>query len=169
NMLELFWDGSEFFSVAHDAEELITRPQDLLDNPSPSGNSLAAEALMIGALLTGEAELFDRAESALQAGAGLAERYPSAIGHLLAVAHSWLSPPREVAIVGESSAQLLEKFWERYRPDAVLAYSDGAGGSQVPLLEGRVPHQGNALAYVCRRFVCAAPVGDADGLAAQLA
>jgi uncharacterized protein YyaL (SSP411 family) len=167
-MLELFWDGSEFFSVSHDAEELITRPQDLLDNPSPSGNSLAAEALMMAALLTGEPQLFETAEAALRAGAGLAERYPSAIGHLLAVAHSWLTPPREVAIVGDDSTELLAAFWGRYRPDAVLARSQGDGPSRVPLLEGRVPHQGEALAYVCQRFVCAAPVGDAEALMAQL-
>jgi len=167
-MLDLFWDGSEFFSVAHDAEELITRPQDLLDNPSPSGNSLAAEALMMAALLTGEPELFERTEAALGAGAGLAGRYPSAVGHLLAVGHSWLSPPREVAIVGEEAGSLLEEFWDRHRPDAVLARSDGQATSQVPLLQGRVPHEGGALAYVCQRFVCSTPVSDPAVLRAQL-
>ncbi len=166
-MLGLFWDGAEFFSTAHDADQLITRPQDVMDNPSPSGNSLAAEALLMAALLTGDSELFDRAEGAMRAGSGLADQYPAAVGHLLAVAHSWLAPPREVAIVGTDADGLTAVFWERYRPEAVLA--TGVTGSAVPLLEGRLPHSGDALAYVCQRFACAAPTGDPDVLRVQLA
>ncbi|MBT8203573.1 MAG: thioredoxin domain-containing protein [Acidimicrobiia bacterium] len=167
-MIELFWDGDRFFSVAEDGEELITRPQDLMDNPAPSGSSLAAEALMKAALLTGDPELAALVDSALRAGGALAEQYPSAVGHLLAVAHSWASGPREVAIVGEGGAELVATFWSRYRPDAVLAVSDGTGESSVPLLVGRIPHEGPALAYVCQNFVCAAPVDKPDELAGQL-
>ncbi|MDH3607304.1 MAG: thioredoxin domain-containing protein, partial [Acidimicrobiia bacterium] len=123
DMQQLFWDGDQFFSTAHDTDALITRPQDLMDNPSPSGNSLAAEALLMAALYTGDPQLFDRAEAALRAGAQLADQYPSAVGHLLAVAHSWHGPPKEVAIVGSESGPLVEAFWSRYRPDSVLAMS----------------------------------------------
>ena len=167
-MLDLFWEDGEFYSVGHDAERLITRPQDIMDNPTPSGNSLAAEALLTAALFTGDPQLFDRAEAALRGGSGLIRRYPAAVGHLLAVAHSWLSPPREVAIVGRGD-DLTAVFWERYRPDAVLAHHDGVSPSVVPLLESRVPHGGDPLAYVCRRFVCEAPVSNPDRLREQLA
>ncbi|MDH3539027.1 MAG: thioredoxin domain-containing protein [Acidimicrobiia bacterium] len=166
-MLELFWEDGGFYSTAHDADPLIARPQDLMDNPAPSGNSLAAEALLWAALLTGDPQLFDRAEGALAAGAALAEQYPAAVGHLLAVAHSWLAPPHEVAIVGADADELIEVFWDRYRPDALLARSSAAA-SVVPLLEGRVPQHGNAVAYVCRRFACAAPTSDAETLRNQL-
>jgi hypothetical protein len=166
-MLELFWEDGGFYSTAHDADPLITRPQDLMDNPTPSGNSLAAEALLQAALLTGDPQLFARAEGALGAGAALADQYPAAVGHLMAVAHSWLAPPQEVAIVGENTDELANVFWNRYRPDAVLARS-AAATSVVPLLEGRVPHDGDALAYVCQRFACAAPTGDPEALRRQL-
>ncbi len=166
-MLELFWEGEEFHSTAHDADELITRPQDVMDNPTPSGNSLAAEALLMAALLTGEPELFDRAEGAIRAGSALAGQYPAAVGHLLAVAHSWLLPPKEVAIVGAGAGDLIRVFWERYRPAAVLA--TGTTESPVPLLEGRLPRDGEALAYVCQRFTCSAPTSDPDVLREQLA
>ena len=168
DMIGLFWDGDRFFSVAEDGEELITRPQDLMDNPAPSGSSLAAEALMKAALLTGDPELVALVDGALRAGGTLAEQYPSAVGHLLAVAHSWTSGPREVAIVGEDSAELVAAFWSRYRPDAVLAVSDGTVESSVPLLAGRTPHDGPARAYVCQNFVCAAPVENAAELLEQL-
>ncbi len=167
-MQDLFWDETQFFSTAHDADSLITRPQDLMDNPSPSGNSLAAEALLVAALFTGDPQLFDRAEAALRAGAQLADQYPSAVGHLLAVAHSWQAPPREVAIVGHNADSLTEAFWSRYRPGAVLAISAGDAESAIPLLEGRLPHHGDALAYVCQRFACQAPTTDPKVLKAQL-
>ena len=168
-IIDLFWEDDRFYATGRDAEQLITRPTDLMDNPSPSGNSLAAEALLMAALYTGDPDLFERAEAAMRAGAALAGRYPSAVGHLLAVAHSWQRPPKEVAIVGSDAGNLVDVVWERYRPALVLATDPGDGsGLAVPLLSGRTPHDGPALAYVCERFVCQAPVKTAQELSSQL-
>src|SRR5262249_16982464 len=55
SMLERFWDANVngFYDTANDAEGLITRPRDLLDNATPSGNSLAIDVLLRLASLTG--------------------------------------------------------------------------------------------------------------------
>jgi uncharacterized protein YyaL (SSP411 family) len=45
---------------------------------------------------------------------------------------------------------------------------DAASGSAVPLLADRAPIDGRAAAYVCERFVCQAPVTEAEQLAALL-
>ena len=169
-MIDLFWEDDRFYATGRDAEQLITRPTDVMDNPAPAGNSLAAEALLMAALYTGEPELFERAEAALRAGANLADRFPSAIGHLLAVAHSWQKPPQELAIVGDAAGDLVDVVWQRYRPALVLATDPGDGSAlAVPLLAGRTPHEGPALAYVCQRFVCQAPVKTPQDLSSQLA
>ena len=156
--------GGGFYSTDEGNDTLVKRPTDLTDNPSPSGNALAAEALLWASLYTGDRAYRDESEGALRSATLLAERYPSMAAHHLAVTHS-SSDTREVAVVGEGWERLAEVFWSRFRPGVVLAPS--AGGSSVPLLDGRDVENG-ALAYVCRDFVCELPTSDPEVLASQL-
>src|SRR5690606_20926989 len=67
-LLERFWDDEDggLFTTGDDAEQLITRPKDLLDNATPSANSLAAVALQRLAALTGIERYYERAEDILR-------------------------------------------------------------------------------------------------------
>ncbi len=82
--------------------------------------------------------------------------------------------PKEVVVVGtpgsEDTEALRRVIWERFRPDVFLALDDGDGGaaSRLPILEGRTPHRGPALAYVCRQFACEVPTGDPRDLRRRL-
>ena len=166
---ELFGDPSGgFFQTGADAERLLTRRKDQLDNPLPSGNSLAAEALLLLSLYTGDATAREQAEAALRAGGLLVERYPSAVGHLLALLASLHRGPLEVAITGPEADRLAEVVWEGYRPHVALAVDrDGEGAGEVPLLSHRF-QPGRTLAYVCRGFECDLPVDSPEALRAQL-
>ncbi len=168
NLLGLFVrpDGGFYSNSNHDADDLVKRPTDVTDNPLPSGNALAAEALLIASLLTANEQWRQMSESALAAVGLLADRYPSMVGHHLAVAHSSAST-RELAIVGEGWRDLAAVYWSRYRPEVALAPSE-AGSETVPLLEGRTG-EGAARAFVCRGFVCDLPTSDPGVLADQLA
>ncbi|MFP4073300.1 MAG: thioredoxin domain-containing protein [Actinomycetota bacterium] len=157
-------DGG-FYSTAGKNADLVKRPVDLTDNPLPSGNALAAEALLLASLYTGNANWRESSERAIAAVGLLADRYPSMVGHHLAVAHSSFST-RELAIVGEEWPDLAAVYWSEYRPGVALAPSASATSS-VPLLEGRAPN-GQTLAYVCRGFVCDLPTSDPEVLAQQL-
>jgi uncharacterized protein YyaL (SSP411 family) len=139
-----------------------------MDNPSPAGNSLAAEAFLLLALYTGEPAYRDAAEEAVRSGGLLVERYPQGAGHLLGVAHSLGRGPLEVAVVGGEAFGLARVIWERYRPHVAAAPSlDGSESAAVPLLSDRfVP--GRTLAYVCRGFVCGLPADGPEALRAQL-
>ncbi len=159
-------DGG-FFSTSDDSEELIKRPQDLTDNPLPSGNAMAAEALLIASLLTGDIDRRDAAGSALAGVGRLAEQYPSMVGHHLGVAWAMNTGTKEVAIVGDDRSSLTAAYWSGYRPYSVLAQSSGPTQA-IPLLAGRTSDNGIALAYVCRDFACNIPTSSPTDLVAQL-
>ena len=114
DMIDLFSDrdGPGFFASGRDAEKLISRPKNLMDNPSPSGNSLAAEALQMLFALTGDAELPGHIEGVFAAAASLFEQYPGATGHLLSVLA--VDRPGEVAVIGAKDARtsLVSVIWE---------------------------------------------------------
>jgi uncharacterized protein len=169
-LVEMFQapDGG-FFTSGADTEQLLVRQKDLMDNPSPSGNSLATDALLRLAAYTGESKLLDAAEGAMRAGALLVERSPSAVGHLLGAIDFDASGAVEVAVVGPDAHSLSRPVWDAYHPNLVLAVDrDGSGADTVPLLAAR-HRAGTTLAYVCEDFVCQAPVTDSDALRGQLA
>jgi uncharacterized protein YyaL (SSP411 family) len=149
-------DGG-FFSTPEDAPSLIKRPIDIIDNPLPSGNALAAEALLLTALYTGEMAQRHRAEEALRSAGPHIGRYPSMVASHLAVSHS-MSKTKELAIVGPDWKSLARVFWSRFRPHAVVAGSE-ANEDHVPLLKDRY-QPGTTRAYVCKGFVCDLPTSD---------
>jgi uncharacterized protein len=161
-------DGG-FHTSGADAEQLLVRQKDLMDNPSPSGNSMAADALLRLAAYTGEGDLVSEAEGAMRAAALLVERSPSAVGHMLGVVDFDVSGAVEVAITGNDADRLARVVWEKYRPNLVLAVDrTGEGSSSVPLLaERHAPDR--TLAYVCEDFVCQTPVDEPASLDRQLA
>ncbi len=159
-------DGG-FFDTASDAERLVKRPKDPGDNPLPSGNALAAEALLMRSLFTGNGGDRETAERALASVTHLGDRYPGMFGHHLGVAASMIIGTAEVAITGEQAAALARPYWNRYLPGVALAFATGEE-PDVPLLHNR-HRPGETLAYLCREFVCEAPVATADALESALA
>ncbi|HEX9761649.1 MAG TPA: thioredoxin domain-containing protein, partial [Acidimicrobiia bacterium] len=154
-----------FFTTSDDVETLMKRPFDVTDNPHPSGNALAAEALLMSSLYSGKARRRSDADAALAAAGLLMERHPSMVAHHLSVLDS-SRRTKELAIVGPDWQRLASVYYSRFRPQIALAASAGES-SAVPLLEGRTPEIG-ARAFVCRGFVCDLPTSDPGTLAALL-
>ena len=153
-----------FYTTTADHEQPVARRKDLDDSPIPSGNSSAAYGLLRLALLSGDGAYERHALGVLRLLYPLSSRHPQAFGHLLRGIDFYLSPVREVAIVGPEPDALLQTVRSQFRPHIVLA----GGGGNVPLLEGREPVDGKAAAYVCEHFVCQAPVTTAEELEAAL-
>ena len=86
--VDKFRDAStgDFYDTASDAEQLVTRPRDIMDNATPAGSSLAAELLLMMAELTGDVSYRVRASQVLDAGAEPMARYATMFGHLLGAA-----------------------------------------------------------------------------------
>ena len=166
-LLDLFWDDERggVFTTGRDAEPLVTRPKDLLDNATPSANSLAALGLLRLGALTGDERFTDRAGAILRLLGTAASRHPSALAHLLGGVDLWNHGTTEIAVVGDRP-DLVQVVDERYLPNAVLAWGEPYPS---PLWDDRGPGpDGRGRAYVCSHFTCQAPVDSPDALAAQL-
>jgi uncharacterized protein YyaL (SSP411 family) len=159
----------QFYDTAADAEALVQRPRDPADNAYPSGHSAVAGAMLTFAALTGDLARRDTALAGLSAVVPLMRQAPRFAGWSLAVGEAALDGPREVAIVGHEGDQgrsdLVRAHWQTPTAGAVLAVGPPETAEPaVDLLEHRGLVQGCSAAYVCRQFVCQAPVTDADDL-----
>src|SRR5690606_11705897 len=87
-ILDGFWDDAQgrFHDTAVDAEPLVVRPRDSMDNATPAGGSLAAELLERLGHLQGESRFLEVAARTVDGEADAAARYPLAFGRLLSVA-----------------------------------------------------------------------------------
>ncbi|MCW5878419.1 MAG: thioredoxin domain-containing protein [Anaerolineales bacterium] len=174
-MLAHFSDpNGGFYDTRDDAEALITRPKDVQDNATPSGNALAATLLLQLAAYEGNHSWRRQAESLLAGILPQAIRYPTGFAQWLCAAQFALAGGREVAILGELAepvtAALQETVWTRWRPFDVLAASPVPVPASSPaLLAERPLVNGQPSAYVCRNFACQLPVTTPEALAKQLA
>jgi uncharacterized protein len=161
-----------FFATAADHEALIVRRKEIEDGPIPAGSSSAALGLLRLAALSGAQEYERQALGALRLVHEIAARHPTSFGHLLRALDFYVSPTREVAIVGPAGPerQALERVVrERLRPRLVLAgAATGAHDAKVPLLADRAAIDGRPAAYVCERFACRRPVTEPAELAGAL-
>jgi uncharacterized protein YyaL (SSP411 family) len=162
-----------FYDTSDDHEPLITRPRDLQDNATPSGNAMAATVLLKLAGLTADRRYLDTAHQALAQLQPMMAQYPLGFGQWLQALSYALSQPREIAIVGDpvdgDTQALLSVVREGYRPFQIVAL--GASDTQpptVPLLQDRGLVDGHATAYVCRGFTCQVPITEPEELRAQL-
>ena len=178
-MVRWFWsdDIGGFFDTAHDAETLIARPRELTDNAVPAGSSLASELLLRLGVLTGNDEHTRRGTWLVETLGEPLARYPMAFGYALGAAELAVHGATEVAIVGTRGDagfdSLVHETASRYLPSLVLATGHpsaqpGSARDRTPLLHDRPMVDARATAYVCRGYVCDAPVADAGVLGEQL-
>jgi uncharacterized protein YyaL (SSP411 family) len=173
-MLEHFADTQgALYDTSDDHETLITRPRDLQDNATPSGNAMAVTTLLKLAGFTNSMRYVDIAHQSLAQMEPMMARYPLGFGQWLQALAYALSKPREIAIVGDPDSAdtqaLLGVVRKGFRPFHVVALSSpSTEPPAVPLLQDRGLVEEHAAAYVCRDFACQAPVTEPEALEAQL-
>jgi uncharacterized protein YyaL (SSP411 family) len=168
-----------FFYTPSDHEQLIARSKDTQDNATPSGNGMAATALLKLGRLTGRADLEDQGYRTLQSLSGLLAEHPRAAAQALIALDFHLGPAHEIVLVDgcdprESDAalaQLSARFLPRKvvaRRTADLTDSDISPALQ-PLLQGRIATSPALTAYVCDHGACRLPVSSGEALLGALA
>ncbi|MDY6874561.1 MAG: thioredoxin domain-containing protein, partial [Chloroflexota bacterium] len=169
-MIQRYGDpAGGFFDTPEEADPLLIRPKEIQDNATPSGNALAVEALLRMAAFSENEEWRKLAEKALSLTAGYARDYPLAFGRWLSAADYFLSPTRQIAIIGDLQGKGTKDFLrvinKRYRPNTVVAVSNLPLPKGAPaLLANRPMVGGKTTVYVCEGFVCKQPVRSVTAL-----
>ena len=173
-LFEQFHDAQHggFYQTGVDHETLVVRRKDLIDNALPSGNAMAAEALLRLSVLLGNQEYRQEVARTLLLTKASMVLQPTGFGRMLSVLDAYLAPSHEVAIVGTLSAEatqaLIRQVRRRYLPRTVLAAKEPGEESMLPLLADRGLVAGRAAAYVCENYACQLPVTTPEELSALL-
>ncbi|MHC4623168.1 MAG: thioredoxin domain-containing protein [Planctomycetota bacterium] len=178
-MIERFGDeeAGGFFLAGKDAEALIVRNKPSYDGAVPSGNSVAALALLKLGRLTMERRFTEQGERTLKAFSAQMTRSPTSLTAMLVALDFSIGPTQEIVIAGDrqtaDTKEMLKLLHRRFLPRAVILFhATGDGGKgieeQVPFLKGQAAIDGKATAYVCENYVCSKPVNSVRELEALL-
>ena len=166
-LLARFADSARggFFFTAHDHEALIQRSKPFTDEALPSGNGVAARALLRLGHLVGETRYLEAAERALHAAFSTMQQIPQACCASLRALNDYLHPRTHVVVrFGDADE---ESAWRR----ALAAADRRTDVYLIPAQSGKLPgilaaqkYAAGGLAYVCRGTQCEPPLRDPAGL-----
>jgi uncharacterized protein YyaL (SSP411 family) len=161
-------DGG-FFFTSHDHERLFHRTKPGHDNATPSGNAVAAGALIVLGHLCAEPRYVAAGERAVRLYAPAMARSPAGFSTMLAAEACVLAPPTSVLLVGDAQqcGRWHQALSARIRPHVRIF--DVAGVDLPPgLAKGAAPADG-AVAWVCQGTRCLPPIDDLGRLEETLA
>ena len=171
DLVQRFWDENHggFYLTAKDDEALLTRPKDIYDGATPSGNSVAALNLLRLGRMTANPGFEDYAAQIGRAFGQQVNRLPSGHTQLMAAVDLAVGPAYEVVIAGKSEASdtatMLRALRAPFLPNKVVLFRPHEEETpQITALAEYVKYQpsinGKATAYVCRSYQCELPTTD---------
>ena len=160
-----------WYLTADDAETLIVRPASPRDEATPNPNAVAVENLLRLAVFTGDDGFTRRAEETLRNFAGImtADIFSTAsLANALDLALGLV----EVVLVAPSEGDagpLRRVVYESTDPRIVLFETEST--ASLPPSHpayGKMPIDGRATAWICRRGACGLPTSEPDALRSAL-
>ncbi|MCK6557044.1 thioredoxin domain-containing protein [Candidatus Binatia bacterium] len=172
-MLAHFWDADAggFFFTSDDHEALIVRSKPAFDSALPSGNSVAARALLRLYHHTGHAPYLTHAEAVIKLFAGAVREQPFGLANMLGAIDFYSRQPCEIVVVvpGTGDHDLLRRIRQTYVPNRTLRVVDTSRNEPLPaLLEGKGLVGGLETVYVCRGRTCSPPATSWEAVAPLL-
>ncbi len=166
-LLEHFEDESQggFYFTADDHEQLIQRPKPFMDESMPSGNGIAASALLRLGHLSGNLNYIDAAEKILRAAWPMLTRYPFAHGTLLCALQEQLQEVDLFVLRGDADALApwREKLLSGHQPIRMVI-AIPAEASHLPEALVEKQPKGEAVAYHCKGLRCLPPITEIEKL-----
>ncbi|MFQ6035548.1 MAG: thioredoxin domain-containing protein [Sedimentisphaerales bacterium] len=174
-MIELFCDevGGGFFLTGKDTERLIVRNKPSYDGAVPSGNSVAALALLKLSRLTIQQRFTDQAKQVFETFSSQLVQSPASLSSMLIALDFWFGPTQEIVIAGEpqqtDTKEMLKLVRSNFLPNAIVLFHEtGEAGQaiekEVAFVKGQVVVDSRATAYLCENYVCKSPVNKTDDL-----
>lgn len=153
-----YYDTGEglFFFTHAQAESLIARKKEIMDNVIPSSNSLIAHALYEAGILLDRKDYIDMADGMLVRMERIMELDIQVATHWAALYALRATPTAEIVIVGPDYDAFRKDFDRFFIPNKVMA--GAAETSDLPLLEGRSAINGQTSLFVCFDKTCQLPV-----------
>jgi len=161
-LLEHFEDRDRggFFFTSHDHEKLIHRTKPGHDNATPSGNGIAAQALIALGHLSGEFRFIAAADRTVRLFAPALIESPAGFSSLLMALADLERPPAFVLLQGDA-AEAIEwqrELERRYRPFVRVFNVAGIDRLPAALVKGAAPAGAKVVAWVCRGASCKPPI-----------
>src|SRR5438105_10237697 len=173
-MLAHFWDNKEggFFFTSDYHEKLIIRTKNFYDLAIPSGNSVAALALLRLFHYTQTDRYYDAAQRIMNSSARAAAENPFGFGQLLFCVYLNVKKPLEVVVLSRTRSSSMQKWlFTSFLPEVLLALpteKDALSLQAFQFFKNRSA-LGTETAYVCRNFSCSLPLDSLEKLQKHIA
>jgi uncharacterized protein len=170
-MLGRFYDPEQggFYQSGPEEADLILRVKDDYDGAEPSGNSVAALALLRLGAITERNDFHDAAEKTIRLFGNRLMELPQALPQMLLAVDFWLEEPKRAVLTGDLNdsrrRELLGAVHSVFQPRKVVL---GTKGPVEPFAK-TLPTDKPPSVYVCSGTSCQPPTDDPAKVKALLA
>jgi uncharacterized protein YyaL (SSP411 family) len=166
-LMARFYDpqAGGFWQSGADTPHLLLRVKEDYDGAEPSGNSVAALALLRLAAICDRKEWREASEKTLRLFAQKLHQLPQAVPYLLSALDFAQQEPKRVVIVGDwlcgSTRSLLNHAHRVFEPNRVVLGNHGPVEAFAKTLPGNEEY---SLAYLCSGTACQPPTRDKNAV-----
>lgn len=167
NLLDHFEDKKMggFFFTANDQEKVLYRPKSMVDEVIPSGNGVAADALLTLGHLLGETRYLDAAEKTLQASWPTLNEFAAEHCRVLVTLQNYLTPPKLIIIRGEGNEmKKWRDFCKKQDYSHAVVFAIPKDEQALPGLLTSRKATDKTCAYICQGLQCLPTIDDFDKL-----
>ncbi|MFN3655409.1 MAG: thioredoxin, partial [Candidatus Nitrosotenuis sp.] len=161
--IDHFWDekNNSFYFTADNHESLIIRPKNNYDLSMPSGNSVAANALLKLYHLTQQQRFLEISVKTMEAFALAAAENPFGFGYLLNTIYLYLEKPTEITLLNPVNKEIADFVTKKFLPEAIIVTIPTADKlaklSKYSFFAGK-EFADETTVYVCKNFTCSLPL-----------
>ena len=157
-------ENGGFYFTSHDHEVLIQRNKVAQDSASPSGNGIAAQALLRLALLSGDTKYSDAAERCLKLFLPALEQAGNYHSSLCTALAEYLQPASMLVLRGTGSEMAIwqQALRSRYLPE-VMIFALTENAQNLPDTLNK-PCTDKTTAWLCQGTQCLPPITELDEL-----